>query len=466
MSTDLLEPNAPTPAEAQRSAIDRITSWFKRRAVTTADEDLAGGVVRAWLRELEACAREQGGPVASRARAVGLIDLYTAMNSATRREALVAFAARLKPDPERVEQAFATYRAALGSPDEWAAENGLRAALGSPRANVIRQFGAAPAGARFLVDLRVEVLEWQREAPELQVLEAELEAQLATWFDVGFLELRRIGWESPAHILEKLMTYEAVHEISSWADMKNRLDHDRRVYAFFHPRLKDEPLVFVEVALTEDIAGNIGLLLDQKARVFDPRRARAAMFYSISSTQPGLRGISFGNFLLKRVVEDLRRDFPKLLHFATLSPMPGFAAWLAATPHVPAALREALAKPQWPEDAALAAAMRAPLMSLAAEYLLKAKQGRDGGGVPRDPVARFHLGNGARAERLNWLADRSDKGLAQSHGLMVNYYYDLDEIESNVSAFDAQGVVAAGPRMTRLARIGERMRAEAAVRTG
>ncbi|MFN0162316.1 MAG: malonyl-CoA decarboxylase domain-containing protein [Burkholderiales bacterium] len=456
-------------AVGARSPLARISSWFKERVGSENDESLAGGVLRAWQRELDACAREQGGPVAARARARELIDLYLAMNAATRLEALKVFATRLGPNPEEIAAAAARHARVLDSAEQWQAELTLRAALASPRARVIRQFGAAPDGVRFLVDLRADLLGRLEEAPELAVLEDELALQLGDWFDVGFLELKRLSWESPAHVLEKLMQYEAVHEIRSWADMKNRLDHDRRVYAFFHPRLKDEPLVFVEVALTETIAGNVQAILDEGAPLFDPRRARAAMFYSISSTQEGLRGISFGNFLIKRVVEDLQRDFPRLLQFSTLSPMPGFSRWLSTIDGVPAALRDALGRPDWTDDAKLCAEMRAPLMSLAAQYLLEAKRGtgRDAAlAQPLDAVARFHLGNGARAERLQWLADRSPRGLSQSHGLMVNYLYDLDEIEANVTCLSTAGEVAAGPRMQRLAQIGARMRSETIGSTG
>ncbi|MBL8376301.1 MAG: malonyl-CoA decarboxylase family protein [Burkholderiales bacterium] len=457
---------APDAADA-RSPLARISSWFKERVKTEDDPSPAGGELRAWQRELDACAREQGGPVAARARARELIDLYLAMNGVTRLEALRVFTTRLGPNPENIAAAAARHASALGSADEWQAEMALRASLASPRARVIRQFGAAPHGVRFLVDLRADLLGRLDEAPELAVLEDELALQLGDWFDVGFLELKRLSWESPAHVLEKLMQYEAVHEIRSWTDMKNRLDHDRRVYAFFHPRLKDEPLVFVEVALTEAIAGNVQAILDEGAPLFDPRRARAAMFYSISSTQEGLRGISFGNFLIKRVVEDLKRDFPRLQQFSTLSPMPGFARWLAATSGVPTALRDALARRDWFDDAKLSAELRAPLMSLAAQYLLEAKRGAGPAPAqPLDAVARFHLGNGARAERLQWLADRSPKGLSQSHGLMVNYLYDLDEIEANVTRLSTSGEVAAGPRMQRLAQIGARMRSEAAASAG
>ena len=410
-----------------------------------------GDVLRTWKRDLDACAREQGGAIAARTRAAGLIELYRGMTAATRVEALTAFAIQQKPDAEAIKTAFAAYSQAVGGADEWLAEADLRVALESPRARVIRLIGSVFGGVRFLVALRAELFDLLKAHPPLQALESELEVQLGEWFDVGFLELRRIGWESPAHILEKLMQYEAVHEIHSWADMKNRLDGDRRVYAFFHPRLRDEPLVFVEVALTGEIAGNVQALLDESAPVFDTRRARAAMFYSISSTQTGLRGISFGNFLLKRVVEDLKRDFPKLEHFVTLSPMPGFAAWLGKQT-LPDALTNALAA-DWRADEKLSSEMRAPMMSLAAHYLKHAQHN----GRPQDPVARFHLGNGARLERLNWLADVSMKGMQQSHGLMVNYYYALDDIEANLEAFDAEGRVAANGRVERLAKVGQRM---------
>ena len=432
------------------SALSRFKQWLKPGAAPRAIQSQSD-LLRTWGREIDACAREQGGAIAARTRAAGLIPLYCDMNAVTRAEALNALAVQLKPAADAVQSAYAAYQQAAGSSAEWSAEVQLRTALQSPRARVIRLLGSAFGGVRFLVALRAEMFDLIKTQPQLQVLEAELAAQLSDWFDVGFLELRRIGWESPAHILEKLMQYEAVHEIHSWADMKNRLDGDRRVYAFFHPRLRDEPLVFVEVALTADIAGNVQTLLDQTAPIFDTRRARAAMFYSISSTQPGLRGISFGNFLLKRVVEDLKRDFPKLEHFVTLSPIPSFSAWLGKQ-SLPAALRDALAT-DWRADEKLATEMRAPLMSLAAHYLRDVQRN----GRPADAVARFHLGNGARLERLNWLADVSDKGLTQSHGLMVNYYYDLDDIEGNLEAFDAEGRIAASGRLARLAEVGRRM---------
>jgi len=201
---------------------------------------------------------------------------------------------------------------AIGSESQWTAESALRAALRSRRMRILTQFNALSRGVKFLVDLRADLLRLMKDDPSLRSLDRELEAQLTTWFDVGFLELQRISWRSPALLLEKLIKYEAVHEIRSWNDLKNRLDSDRRCYAFFHPCMPMEPLIFVEVALVTELAGNVQMLLDEKAPLVDSKRAKTAIFYSISNTQAGLRGVSFGNFLLKRVVDDLKRNDPNL----------------------------------------------------------------------------------------------------------------------------------------------------------
>ncbi|MDB5806957.1 MAG: malonyl-CoA decarboxylase [Betaproteobacteria bacterium] len=455
MSNTPNSPESTAPNAAKPNLLGRVGAWLK--GDSNGEAPVSNSSLRTWRRDLESCAKEQGGPVASRARALGLIGQYRAMDAATRLEALRAFATELKPDAQPLEKAYGEYAASLDSAQEWEMETRLREAMVSPRARVIRQVGSAEAGVRFLVDVRAEVLEKLKAMPELKVLDAELAEQLSVWFEVGFLELRRLSWDTPASILEKLMAYEAVHEIHSWADLKNRLDHDRRIYAYFHPRLPGEPLVFVEVALTNDIAGNVQALLDVSAPVFDTKRARAAMFYSISSTQVGLRGISFGNFLIKRVVEDLKRDFPKLAHFSTLSPVPGFAGWLKGAT-LPPELQQALAvvnsSPDWARDAESTHRLRGALTALVAHYLANVKERS---GRPRDPVARFHLGNGARLERINWLADTSVKGLKQAYGLMVNYYYALDDIEVNVEAFDRDGTVAANSRVRRLAELGTRV---------
>ena len=258
--------------------------------------------------------------------------------------------------------------------------------------------------------------------PALVVVDDDLAHLLGSWFNRGFLELRRIDWSTPAAILEKLITYEAVHEIQGFPDLKRRLERDRRCFAFFHPALPDEPLIFVEVAFVEDLPSHVAPILALESVVADPRRARCAVFYSITSCQPGLRGIHFGNFLIKQVAADLHAELPKLKIFATLSPVPGLRAWAKRKGLKDAALAAAIDSREPLDDA-----LRERLEGFAAWYLTREWEG----GHAADPVARFHLGNGARLERINWNADPSAKGLKQSFGIMVNYVYDLDDVERN-----------------------------------
>jgi len=406
--------------------------------------------------QLKECAAGLGGEVSARARAVRLAQTYLGLDDVGRQQFLKLIALEFGPRPEAVAEAHAAYQAAVGTPGQWKAEAALRGAMRSSRIRILTQFNAMPQGVKFLVDLRADLLRYLENDRELAVLDRELESRLSAWFDVGFLELQRLTWHSPAALLEKLIEYEAVHEIRSWTDLKNRLDSDRRLYAFFHPRMPDEPLIFVEVALTDELAGNVQALLDEHAPVFDHRKADTAIFYSISNTQVGLRGVSFGNFLLKRVIDDLKRDFPKLENFATLSPMPGLAAWVRKQPEALAEAGvdlslETLSTASWADDKAQARALREPLLRLAARYLAQAKRGGDGG-PPFDPVSRFHLGNGARVERLNYLGDCSAKGFRQSFGMMVNYRYALDEIEDNLEAFASEGRIAMSSTVRRLAR--------------
>jgi malonyl-CoA decarboxylase len=321
--------------------------------------------------------------------------------------------------------------------------------------------------------MRAQLLEWSRHDPLLSALEADLKSLLKNWFDVGFLELRRITWDSPASLLEKLIAYEAVHAIRGWQDLKDRLDSDRRCFAFFHPRMPDEPLIFVEVALVTGMSGNVQTLLDEAAPVQDPQTADTAIFYSISNAQKGLAGISFGNFLIKRVVDSLTSEFPNLN--ATLSPIPGFRRWLdaelgrteagegqgiltiselsriaelfadsdLADPSLMGAgkgavLTALLDRPGWHRDEAALKVLKPILLRLGATYLTEAKVGKRA----RDPVAHFHLSNGARMERLNWLADTSDNGLRQSAGMMINYRYKLADIEANHEAYTGDGKIS------------------------
>lgn len=456
----------PNIVSRSLSRMRDIVSWGGKEQAHLEATDLDR--IRARLND---CAEVTGGEVSTRQRAERLAHTYLALADDGRHAFLRMIALEFGPDPERVKHAHDAYQAKVGTPAQWDAEAALRGAMRSRRIRILTQFNAIPQGVKFLVDLRADLLRFLKDDPEIKALDRELEGRLNAWFDVGFLELRRITWESPAVLLEKLVEYEAVHEIRSWQDLKNRLDADRRCYAFFHPRMPLEPLIFVEVALVDELAGNVQQLLDELAPVADPARANTAIFYSISSTQPGLRGVSFGNFLLKRVVDDLKRDLPGLKRFATLSPIPGLRRWLAKNPEaLDAAITDADWKKlaahdisnaaasrlvsiveghdDWTHDAALANALKAPLIRLAARYLCTAQRN----GAPYDPVARFHLGNGARIERLNWLADTAPRGLTQSFGLMVNYLYDPDTIEANIEAFAGEGEIAAASSIKRLAK--------------
>jgi malonyl-CoA decarboxylase len=424
--------------------------------------DLPDDDIATLRKRMQGCLEARGGEVSARARAAALGRDYLALSPAGRARFLTLLAEEFGPDRAALDSAIARFQGAGGDQARIAAEAALRTALEPPRLKLLTQFNALPEGVKFLVDLRAELMDLAKGGALLSGLEAELKGLLASWFDVGFLELQRITWRSPASVLEKIMEYEAVHAIQGWGDLKNRLDSDRRLYAFFHPRMPDEPLIFVEVALVEGIAGNIQELLDPAAPVGDPEIADTAVFYSINNAQKGLSGISFGNFLIKRVVDDLSREFKRLKTFATLSPLPGFRSWLEdlldrgepgllnAAEHraltqlsnglgAKGSLKTLISEPAWATEPLLADALQGPLTRLAARYLIAEKR-PDGRAI--DPVAHFHLSNGARIERLNWMADLSPKGLAQSSGMMVNYLYKLDEIEASHEAYSASGKIA------------------------
>jgi malonyl-CoA decarboxylase len=357
-------------------------------------------------------------------------------------------------DAATVDRAI-TARAALSdAAARRGAERVLREALVPRAARLLRLFTGIDEGVKFLIDLRADELRLASDpaiaaddATALADLDQELKAQLATLFDAGLLGLRRITWNAPAALLEKLIEYEAVHAIESWADLKNRLDSDRRCYAFFHPAMANEPLVFVEIALTAGVPGELAPLLDAQAPELDPDHADTAVFYSISNCQPGLAGVNLGTALIKQVVEELRHDLPQLHRFVTLSPIPGYRAWLDTTLHegdlraherelLPAApdrVVARLADPDWDADEAT----RPALVALCARYLTTIHFGR-----VLDPVANFHLANGAVVERINWLADPSPIGREQSATLMVNYLYEPDHIATRAEAYVGRGEVA------------------------
>jgi malonyl-CoA decarboxylase len=444
-------------------AIRRITTVWRDMAAGVEDESIAA--------QIRSCLTARGGEVSGRNRAARLAETYQALDEAGRKDFLRTLAS-FDSDADAVAAAYAEVQSAADPAELATAKAALRRALEPPRLRLLTQFTTIPDGRKFLVDLRGFLLLMRRDDKLLAALEADLRGLRAAWFDIGFLELQRIDWNSPAALLEKLVGYEAVHEIRSWRDLKNRLDSDRRCYAFFHPRMPGEPLIFVEVALVQGLAGSVQRLLDEKAPVQDPHQADTAIFYSISNCQQGLAGISFGNFLIKRVVEELSNEFRKLKTFATLSPIPGLRAWLdeklaadqsgllsdeeaaSLSSAMPApsgeqALAAILAKRGWWREAGLRKTAEPVLLRLCARYLLVEANGTR---RARDPVAHFHLSNGARVERLNMLGDTSDKGAKESATLMVNYLYDPAKIEDWHEDYAGEGKRNASTTVRRLAR--------------
>jgi len=404
---------------------------------------------------IDACLEGSGGDTARRARAAELGQAYLSLSPAGRKKFLLTLAYDYGLTREDAMAEVERWRATKEPP------RALARALESPAVRLLREFVGVPQGVKFVVDLRAELLTLGKTDATARALSEDLRPLLGAWFDVGFLDLVRIDWRASAALLEKLVAYEAVHTIRSWRDLKNRLDSDRRCFAFFHPRMPDEPLIFVEVALTKGMAGNVQRLLDAKAETSDVAGADTAIFYSISNCQQGLAGISFGNFLIKRVAEQLVRDLPNIRDFATLSPIPGLRRHIddrlksegdavlsqaEINSLVPvtneasgaAAVRHLLDRPVWWQVPAIDKALRPILTRMTARYLTST----DERGRALDRVAHFHLGNGAIVERLNWLGDTSSNGFKQSYAMMVNYRYKLADVDANHEAYAAGKVVA------------------------
>ena len=416
------------------------------------------GKVRA---KIDACLGSQGGEVSARARAAELGEAYSVLNADGRKRFLELLAREYDVDNDAVEEAITKHREAVETDEKQMATSELRDLLEPPRSRLMRQFNGLQEGVKFLVDLRAELIQWARESRELKALDSDVYRLLESWFDVGFLDLRLITWKTPADLLEKLVKYEAVHKIRSWQDLKNRLEEDRRCYAFFHPRMPDEPLIFVEVALINGISTNVHELLDEQAPAGNPKEADTAIFYSISTCQKGLAGVSFGNFLIKRVVADLKKNLPNLKTFSTLSPIPGFVGWVKTiTEENNLFLRESEAitllqadeftaeqfreiiSPDVKADKEIkerAKSIEQSLLRLCARYLLEEKRGTQA----NDRVAHFHLTNGAKIKQINCAADLATNGIMQSAGMMVNYLYDLPTIDKNHEAYSSQGEIAA-----------------------
>src|SRR5436853_3966112 len=389
------------------------------------------------------------GEASGTAIAREVLDRYHHLDQAGRIAFFRTLAQSYGPDQQRLREAIEAWRA---QPTGDGASD-LHFASEPRRQELFRRLNRAPGGTRELVALRADLLDVKDGHDDLNALDRDVVHLLSSWFNRGFLVLRKIDWSTPAIVLEKIIRYEAVHEIRDWDDLRRRIDPvDRRCYGFFHPALVDEPLIFVEVALTETIPEAIAPLLAEDRQPVPIERARTAVFYSISNCQRGLGGISFGSFLIKQVVEELRRELPKLDTFVTLSPVPGFMPWLKEANDVPVtdddrALLLHLDEPNWFENTETIAQLRSLLEPLAAHYFLKARTAK---GRLIDSVARFHLGNGARLERIDWLGDLSAKGMRESAGIMVNYLYRLDDIEKNHEAYANEGVVVASSAVKKL----------------
>ncbi len=445
--------------------------WRRPEGLPTILADLPpqeSGRVEALMTE---CLAARHGAVSARQHAAGIGEVYLTLNEVGRKRFLEILASRFAADRDLVRQA--SRRLAEANDESFHQQLlALREVLIPPRQQLLQQFNALPQGGKFLIDMRAELLGFLSDSPDLKGLDYDLKQLLATWFDVGFLQMEQITWQSPAALLEKLMDYEAVHAISSWRDLRHRLESDRHCYAFFHPVLPDEPLIFIEVALVKGLASSIQTLLDEEEPEVDLTQADTAIFYSISNAQLGLKGISFGPFLIKKVVDSLRGSLPDLKTFSTLSPLPGFRRWLEALLEtdpstgekdsfsdvlaeaaqllgVDATLPAVIDDPRWPDRPEVCNVLKEPLLILCALYL---NQCRKKDQAPLDPVARFHLGNGARIEQINWLGDVSTKGMLESCGLMVNYLYRLEEIEKNIEAYAREKQIAAASRIRNLLR--------------
>jgi malonyl-CoA decarboxylase len=394
-----------------------------------------------------------------------ILRIYGAMDTGARLDFFSLLAGAFDPDMAQIEASMSRYRASRSADDLFA----LNAAVEAPRQELFRRLNMAPNGTAGLVALRADLLGFLAEHPQLKSVDADMKHLFSSWFNRGFLQLHNIDWKSPAHILEKLINYESVHEIRGWDDLRRRLMKDRRCFAFFHPAMAEEPLIFIEVALVQGLSGEVGNLIDPQAPELDPLQADTAIFYSINNTQTGLRGISFGNFLIKQVLIELTRECPWIKISSTLSPIPSLTPavrrWLKGENNQPHdALFDDILQQHTPALKSLAEqqavdAARSPretlaallenthnladdhidslLSDLALAYLVTPN---NNGKLP-DPVAMFHLSNGARLERLNTRADMSANGIASSFGMMVNYRYDLKDVETNHEAFVTQGRV-------------------------
>ena len=437
-----------TPVAADDSALGRVLGSvmeagrdiLARRGLIGPAGASAGEKILAQCKEL----LHHRGEASGLALAGDIIETYRRLDEEERLAFFNSLASDFEVDRDRVIEAALQYGEEASPENLWS----LTRASEAPRQKLFRRINMAPGGTAVLVGMRGQLLKLLRENPQLRVVDVDMKHLFISWFNKGFLELRSLDWSSPALELEKLIAYEAVHEINGWGDLRGRLREDRRCFAFFHPALAHDPLVFVEVALTDHIPDAIGPLILQDRETLPAEEADTVVFYSISNCHPGLAGVSFGNFLIKNVVQELTKEMPWLKTFVTLSPVPGFRKWLKNADISELVPDEEVAeKARAPIGRVVEVSASEALMKLCAHYLVNEKSGS----LARDPVARFHLGNGARLHKMHWGADLTAKGREQSAGIMVNYLYDLSKIEQNHEAYFDQGVISASRSVTRLA---------------
>lgn len=411
---------------------------------------------------VEACQAllQSDGEASSIALAGRALEIYGRLDAEEKKHFFERLATDFSANANAIDKAYRVYEKSRSNQ----ALETLFEACEPLRQELLRRLNLTSGGTYELVKMRSDLLELMREHPDFEALNADFAHLYRSWFNRGFLVLKRIDWNTPATILEKIIRYEAVHKIRDWDDLRRRLDdRDRRCFGFFHPSIGDEPLIFVEVALTKGLPNQIQPII--AADHYDieyPTSADTAAFYGISNCQTGLRGISFGNFLIKQVVQELKQELPNLRNFVTLSPMPGFRSWLEKTylgeevllnPESQETLKH-LGDPEWQKDPALLERMDNVIRPLAARYLLKEKNAK---GLPLNPVARFHLGNGAELHRINWQGDTSAQGIKQSTGLMVNYLYVLDTIERNHEQYIKDGSIVCSSSVRDLSKRGRKL---------
>ncbi|QXK92547.1 malonyl-CoA decarboxylase [Neoehrlichia mikurensis] len=410
---------------------DAVLSW-----VNSISKDLTKSQdIDNLYNKMNECVNPKGGEVKARYNTISLGNLYLNLSKIGKAKFLTLLNDQFSANREEISLKIDAYRNDAENNFKEELEFELLNALHSPRFRILKQFISLPEGLKFLVDMRADVINFKKQGYSFFALDKDLRNILSSWFDVGLLDLRQITWDSPASLLEKLVIYEAVHAISSWEDLRHRLDSDRRCFAFFHYKMPDDPLIFVEVALVDHIAGNIQVLLDETMPVINAENAKVAIFYSISNTQIGLSGINLGNFLIKRVVNKLLNEFHNIKTYATLSPIPGFLQWLTQAVNLEKCLNELKITLQSEEVMSyintdyseFSVEIQNLFLKLCAYYLMVVKNENKAA----DPVAHFHLSNGASIKKLHWMADNSDKGLKSSMGIMVNYIYELSKIDDN-----------------------------------